>query len=236
MRPTKSETACEVCKLKIMDIDFDRYQIHVWESKNNKSRYVVLSAYISQCLLQYINGADFQKRFNPPLQVKKTLKALSICRTKALGRHLSVCKSCGVETLSFNSCRNRHCPKCQVTNREKCLPAAGGDTGQGKRTSPSSLLSYCLHITACIQWIAATLWQGNIHRFVRCLLAYHSKICCWPKIPRCQNRNGIHPAYPDTLRFGTGYGGPATLAPPSCSLYRAGRRNYSFRKMEKLQV
>ncbi|MDO6440503.1 tyrosine-type recombinase/integrase [Cyclobacterium sp. 1_MG-2023] len=47
----------EVCKLKITDIDFDRNQIHIRESKNNKSRYVVLSAYISQGLLQYINGA-----------------------------------------------------------------------------------------------------------------------------------------------------------------------------------
>tara|TARA_R110002124_G_C8934458_1_gene512257 strand:- start:197 stop:1249 length:1053 start_codon:yes stop_codon:yes gene_type:complete len=53
--------------------------------------------------------------------VKKTLKALSICRTKYLGGHMSVCKSCGVETISYNSCRNRHCPKCQVTNREKWI-------------------------------------------------------------------------------------------------------------------
>lgn len=34
---------------------------------------------------------------------------------------MSVCKSCGVETISYNSCRNRHCPKCQVTNREKWI-------------------------------------------------------------------------------------------------------------------
>lgn len=41
----------EVCKPRITDIDFDRRQIHVRESKNNKSRYVVLSPYISQGLL-----------------------------------------------------------------------------------------------------------------------------------------------------------------------------------------
>jgi len=47
----------EVCKLKITDIDFDRKQIHIRESKNNKSRYVVLSDYISKGLRQYIKGS-----------------------------------------------------------------------------------------------------------------------------------------------------------------------------------
>jgi integrase/recombinase XerD len=47
----------EVCKLKITDIDFDRKQIHVRESKNNKSRYVVLSDYVSIGLKQYIKGS-----------------------------------------------------------------------------------------------------------------------------------------------------------------------------------
>jgi integrase/recombinase XerD len=47
----------EVCKLKISDIDFDRGQIHVRESKNNKSRYVVLSKMIARGLRQYLAGA-----------------------------------------------------------------------------------------------------------------------------------------------------------------------------------
>lgn len=47
----------EVCKLMISDIDFDRKQIHVRESKNNKSRYVVLSDYVSVGLQQYIAGS-----------------------------------------------------------------------------------------------------------------------------------------------------------------------------------
>lgn len=38
-----------------------------------------------------------------------------------LGGHISVCKSCGTESISYNSCRNRHCPKCQVTNRERWI-------------------------------------------------------------------------------------------------------------------
>lgn len=46
----------EVCKLRITDLDFDRKQIHVRESKNNKSRYVVLSELIAKGLEQYISG------------------------------------------------------------------------------------------------------------------------------------------------------------------------------------
>ena len=53
--------------------------------------------------------------------MKKTLQALTLCRTKALGGHVTVCKSCGVESISYNSCRNRHCPKCQATNRERWI-------------------------------------------------------------------------------------------------------------------
>ena len=47
----------EVCKLRICDIDFDRKQILVRQSKNNKSRYVVLSDYIAKGLKQYMEGA-----------------------------------------------------------------------------------------------------------------------------------------------------------------------------------
>ncbi|WP_201766069.1 tyrosine-type recombinase/integrase [Nafulsella turpanensis] len=47
----------EVCNLLISDIDFDRKQIHIRQSKNNKSRYVVLSDYISKGLQQYIKGS-----------------------------------------------------------------------------------------------------------------------------------------------------------------------------------
>lgn len=43
----------------------------------------------------------------------KVVKALLACRTAALGGHVDVCDACGHEAVSYNSCRNRHCPKCQ---------------------------------------------------------------------------------------------------------------------------
>ena len=53
--------------------------------------------------------------------MKKTLRALSLCRTKALGGHIAACRNCGVESISYNSCRNRHCTKCQQTNKERWI-------------------------------------------------------------------------------------------------------------------
>lgn len=50
-----------------------------------------------------------------------TLRALALCRTPALGWHEDVCTSCGTIRYSYNSCRNRHCPKGQATNREKWI-------------------------------------------------------------------------------------------------------------------
>ena len=51
----------------------------------------------------------------------KVLLAIARCRTAALGGHLDECTRCGHRAISFNSCRNRHCPKCQAAARERWL-------------------------------------------------------------------------------------------------------------------
>ena len=51
----------------------------------------------------------------------KVLLAIVRCRTAALGGHLDECTRCGHRAISFNSCRNRHCPKCQAGARERWL-------------------------------------------------------------------------------------------------------------------
>lgn len=53
----------------------------------------------------------------------RTLSALSKCRTAALGGHVDGCTSCGTLRISYNSCRNRHCPKCQGNEREAWIRA-----------------------------------------------------------------------------------------------------------------
>ena len=51
------------------------------------------------------------------------LRAIARCRTVALGGHLDRCDACGHQAISYNSCRNRHCPKCQAQARERWLHA-----------------------------------------------------------------------------------------------------------------
>jgi Putative transposase/Transposase zinc-binding domain len=50
-------------------------------------------------------------------------RAITACRTQALGGHLDQCSQCGYRAISYCSCRNRHCPKCQTNARNKWLAA-----------------------------------------------------------------------------------------------------------------
>jgi predicted RNA-binding Zn-ribbon protein involved in translation (DUF1610 family) len=54
---------------------------------------------------------------------RAVLAALAACRTPALGGHVDECRSCGHERVSYNSCRNRHCPKCQGSRRAAWVAA-----------------------------------------------------------------------------------------------------------------
>jgi hypothetical protein len=53
----------------------------------------------------------------------RTLDAIRRCRTPSLGGHLDLCTNCGHTRISYNSCRNRHCPKCQQIQRERWIQA-----------------------------------------------------------------------------------------------------------------
>src|SRR5438874_11688139 len=53
----------------------------------------------------------------------KVSNAILRCRTPALGGHVDACSACGHQAISFNSCRNRHCPKCQANARDRWLEA-----------------------------------------------------------------------------------------------------------------
>jgi len=54
-------------------------------------------------------------------QQRKVLRDIGLCRTAALGTHLERCDRCSYETLAYDSCRNRHCPKCQSSARDRWL-------------------------------------------------------------------------------------------------------------------
>src|SRR6266478_2492734 len=52
---------------------------------------------------------------------RRVMTAIEVCRTAALGGHLEQCDQCGHERNAYNSCANRHCPKCQSLARAKWL-------------------------------------------------------------------------------------------------------------------
>lgn len=56
-------------------------------------------------------------------QQQRVMRDILACRTEALGGHLDVCLACGDETPSYNSCRNRHCPKCQSLTQARWIAA-----------------------------------------------------------------------------------------------------------------
>jgi hypothetical protein len=72
---------------------------------------------------------DIVRAHRAPLEVqhpltpeqKRVLTDIGQCRTAALGGHVDQCPSCGYEHPSYNSCRNRHCPKCQALAQEKWI-------------------------------------------------------------------------------------------------------------------
>jgi hypothetical protein len=57
----------------------------------------------------------------------KVMRAIEVCRTSSLGGHVDACDECGFMRISYNSCRNRHCPKCQTLNKERWIEARKDD-------------------------------------------------------------------------------------------------------------
>ena len=52
---------------------------------------------------------------------RRVMSAIELCRTAALGGHVEACEDCAHSRVAYNSCRNRHCPKCQGATRERWL-------------------------------------------------------------------------------------------------------------------
>jgi putative transposase/transposase-like zinc-binding protein len=64
-----------------------------------------------------------ETEYDLTLAQRRVLSAIELCRTVALGGHVDVCRSCGFERPAYNSCRNRHCPKCQSLAQEEWIAA-----------------------------------------------------------------------------------------------------------------
>lgn len=95
----------------------------------------------------------------------RTLNAVRRCRTAALGSHVDGCTSCSHLRISYNSCRNRHCPKCQSNEREKWIQAREEELLPVPYfhvvfTLPDTLNQLCMHQPAVLyNLLFTTAWS-----------------------------------------------------------------------------
>jgi hypothetical protein len=78
----------------------------------------------------------------------RVLYAIAVCRTATLGGHLDRCSRCGHEAISYCSCRNRHCPKCQTNARDKWLAE------RSKELLPVSYVHVVFTLPHELSWLA----------------------------------------------------------------------------------
>lgn len=67
------------------------------------------------------HGPEYRQSHCLPLRHLRVMRAVEVCRTAELGGHKDKCADCGHIEISYNSCRNRHCPKCQTLRKEKWI-------------------------------------------------------------------------------------------------------------------
>ena len=66
---------------------------------------------------------DYLQKYRPSREQWKAARAIMDCRTAKLGAHIDLCTECGNVEISYNSCNNRHCNKCQTMQKERWLAA-----------------------------------------------------------------------------------------------------------------
>jgi hypothetical protein len=76
-------------------------------------------AEVQDIFLRY--GDDYRTNHKLTLVQHKAMSSIQKCRTSQLGGHKEVCDDCGHTRISYNSCRNRHCPKCQTLAKERWI-------------------------------------------------------------------------------------------------------------------
>ena len=99
------------------------------------------------------HGRPFIDRYGSQLsfQQLKALNAIARCRTAELGGHIDDCPCCGHAAISYNSCRNRHCPKCQAQARQRWLTAREAEL----------LATHYFHVVFTVPHELAPLCQRN---------------------------------------------------------------------------
>jgi len=113
-------------------------------------------------------GQQFVKQCQPNSFMVRTLDALQKCRTSALGGHIDYCDCCGEQRISYNSCGNRHCPKCQGAKQALWVEDRMNDTLDCK------ILPYSLY---CSRRIKPDMFTGAATCFIKPSSSVYG-MCC----------------------------------------------------------
>ena len=113
----------------------------------------------------YQHMGDYQNQYRLWPEHKKIVTDLLNCRTARLGGHIDRCDNCGTVRITYHSCRNRHCPKCQHMPRERWLE---------KRKDEILPLNY-FHVVFTLPHELNTIILNNKKVMLNCLFAAASK-------------------------------------------------------------
>ena len=94
------------------------------------------------------HGGEFLGKHHVVAPIRKAFTHMALCRTSALGGHVEVCPECGDMHISYNSCRDRHCPKCQNKEREEWINCRREEIIPVKYFHVVFTLPACLHPVA----------------------------------------------------------------------------------------
>src|ERR1700683_41095 len=105
----------------------------------------------------------------------RVLYAIAVCRTATLGGHLDRCSRCGHEAISYCSCRNRHCPKCQTNARDKWLAE------RSQELWPVSYVHVVFTLPHELSWLALQNQKGVYDLLFRTSAATLLEVAADPK-------------------------------------------------------
>ena len=114
-------------------------------------------------------GEQYHKQYNSCFEQQKAMKAIISCRTSAMKGHIARCNNCGFEKQAYNSCRNKHCPKCQFIKQEKWVDKLKGRLLPTRHfhlvfTIPQELNSiFYINQRYCYSELFSAAWQA-VHK------------------------------------------------------------------------
>lgn len=119
---------------------------------------------LSMIFNEYGNG--YETKYTPCRHLKKVFSDICCCRTGQLGGHINFCSGCGYQQQAYNSCRNRHCPKCQFIKQEQWADKVAGKLFPGRYfhivfTIPEHLNSlFYINQPDCYTLLFSAAWEA----------------------------------------------------------------------------